>query len=190
MLPLGSRDAELSSAPSRTKYAISSPLSFPTASPLVQRLSHPLAQILVPFRLVSIALLHSPRVPFNSKPAGKQLWKCVISTQVQYYSEVQIGTPPQSLQVIIDTGSSWLWVPSVPCANCAGSHRFIPKQSKTYNTNGNTVYLQYGTGQCQGVNSTDVVSIGGLAAEGQAFLAVRSEGDMSGMMADGILVRF
>jgi hypothetical protein len=29
-----------------------------------------------------------------------------------------------------------------------------------------------------------------LAAEGQAFLAVRSEGDMSGMMADGILVRF
>ena len=71
-----------------------------------------------------------------------------------------------------------------------GSHRFIPKQSKTYNTNGNTVNLQYGTGRCQGLNSTDVVSIGGLVAQGQAFLAVRSEGDMSGMIADGILVRF
>lgn len=102
---------------------------------------------------------------------------------------MQIGTPLQSFQVIFDTGSSWLWVPSVSCAHCVGGNRFAPKSSRTYSSNENTVNLQYGTGQCQGVNSTDVVSIGGLAARGQAFLAVKSEGDMTGMAADGILVR-
>lgn len=126
-----------------------------------------------------LSAVHTPLTNFGN---------VVISTQVQYYGEVLIGTPPQSFQVIVDTGSSWLWVPSVSCASCVGHNRFAPKRSGTYASNGKSVNLQYGTGQCQGVNSTDVVSIGGLKAQGQAFSAVKSEGDMTGMAADGILV--
>lgn len=102
---------------------------------------------------------------------------------------MQVGSPPQSFRVIFDTGSSWLWVPTVNCPRCIGTSRFNSSQSESYQSTGERVVLKYGTGQCSGKNSTDKVEIGGLKAEGQAFVAVSSEYELEGTAADGILVR-
>merc|ERR1712063_178350 len=64
----------------------------------------------------------------------------------EYFGEVDIGSPPQKFQVIYDTGSSNLWVPSKACDNCkkTGS-TYDSKSSSTYKKNGQSFSLQYGT---------------------------------------------
>ena len=36
----------------------------------------------------------------------------------QYYAKIEIGTPAQKAEAILDTGSHHFWVPSKNCTNC------------------------------------------------------------------------
>lgn len=99
-------------------------------------------------------------------------------TDSEYYGEVEIGSPPQKFQVIYDTGSSNLWVPSKTCANCkAGSPRYDSSKSSKFVRDGQDFALQYGTGSCKGFLSKDDVVLGGLTIEGFTFGEVTTEAE-------------
>ena len=75
-----------------------------------------------------------------------------------------VGTPAKTFTVQFDTGSSDLFVPGPSCtsSNCKGHTIFTPKSSSTAVDVGKTFNLQYGSGQVQGEQYTDTVTIAGL----------------------------
>lgn len=93
---------------------------------------------------------------------------------VQFYGPVSLGTPAQKFQVVYDTGSSNLWVPSISCplTSCFLHARFDEYSSVTYAKNGTPFSILYGSGPCSGYFSDDTVTLGDLSAPGQTFAEV------------------
>ncbi|KAF8507481.1 aspartic peptidase A1 [Hysterangium stoloniferum] len=89
-----------------------------------------------------------------------------------YFAQVFIGTPPTPFSVILDTGSSDLWVASTQCSiGCQGTPAvYNPASSSTFSDGGRTVSITYGSGAVRGGLCTDDVSIGGFGIKSQGFL--------------------
>ena len=115
----------------------------------------------------------------------------VKSKQMQYIGEIYVGTPPQPFDVIFDTGSSWLWVPSTSCNKCHSSaHRFDSAGSSTFEDTDEPISLQYGKGSGSGSIANETVGIGDktpVFAAQQKFILLDKDQDFNGMQADGIL---
>lgn len=129
-------------------------------------------------------------INLQESPNGLPSVSLVNVQDSEYYGEVEIGTPPQKFTVIYDSGSSNLWVPSKACDNCKKQGDFYNAgSSSTFAKNGKAFALQYGTGSCNGILSTDTVSIGGAEITSFDFGEVTHEAaDVFGQSPfDGIL---
>lgn len=95
----------------------------------------------------------------------------------QYYADISIGTPPQNFKVVLDTGSSNLWIPSNECNSlaCFLHSKYDHSASSTYKKNGTDFSIQYGSGSLEGYVSQDVITIGDLSIPKQDFAEATSE---------------
>lgn len=97
----------------------------------------------------------------------------------QYYGEISLGSPPQTFQVVFDTGSSDLWVASAKCFFSCGIHsRYNSAKSDTYKANGMLFNITYGSGPVNGYESQDNLNLGELKVTNQIFAEVT---DASGL---------
>uniref|UniRef100_A0A6T6EBC8 Peptidase A1 domain-containing protein n=1 Tax=Craspedostauros australis TaxID=1486917 RepID=A0A6T6EBC8_9STRA len=115
----------------------------------------------------------------------------------QYYGSVSIGSPPQSFEVIFDTGSSNLWVPKVGCKHCGNpifgkKHKYDHSSSSTYEEDGKDFDIMYGSGSVSGYFSADDVTIADdIVINSQRFAEIQDAGGLGMAYAlgkfDGIL---
>jgi len=103
-----------------------------------------------------------PHIPMWN--VGDELW----------VANITIGTPPQPFRVVMDTGSSNLWIPSVQCvksdAGCIGKQKYDHTKSNTYKEDPYEIlFIPYGTGFLVGFLSNDTVNVGPISVINQCF---------------------
>eukprot|EP00405_Crypthecodinium_cohnii_P022504 CAMPEP_0206467540 /NCGR_PEP_ID=MMETSP0324_2-20121206/29097_1 /ASSEMBLY_ACC=CAM_ASM_000836 /TAXON_ID=2866 /ORGANISM="Crypthecodinium cohnii, Strain Seligo" /LENGTH=340 /DNA_ID=CAMNT_0053940831 /DNA_START=216 /DNA_END=1238 /DNA_ORIENTATION=- len=122
----------------------------------------------------------SSRVGNSAHTSGSQAVVLKNNLNVGYYGSIEVGTPPQTLQVIFDTGSSNLWVPTRQSSDSKAA-AYDPKNSSTYSVaqTTSTLSITYGSGEVQGIFCRDEVHIGKLSLPDYLFAEVRNTSELS-----------
>jgi cathepsin D len=113
---------------------------------------------------------YAPVTSAEKKRQGQSVGIPMINqnTDSSYIGEVSIGTPPQSFQVVLDTGSSDLWVAGAGCPSCGSVPAFDTSKSSSIaqvtgsNGQAQQVEIHYGSGSVGGIKVQDRVSMGGF----------------------------
>lgn len=110
---------------------------------------------------------------------------------VQYFADISLGTPAQNFKVVLDTGSSNLWVPGSECNSiaCFLHTKYDSSASSSYKKNGSEFEIAYGSGSVSGYISQDTLTIGDLTIPKQDFGEATSEPGLAFAFGkfDGIL---
>ncbi|KUI68353.1 Aspartic proteinase yapsin-6 [Cytospora mali] len=147
-----------------------------------------------PSLLRSSVTTHGGRLSFGKSGRVKRQDAAGLKNQqdgTSYTIDIQIGTPPQTVTVILDTGSEELWVnPDCETSGqtdyCESFSQFDYTESSTIEDTGYSNVLAYGKGNVTIEYVTDVVSIGSASIDQQIFgVGLESYDIPSGIMGLG-----
>ncbi|ORY52392.1 acid protease [Rhizoclosmatium globosum] len=97
---------------------------------------------------------------------------------VSYYSVISLGTPAQKFTVLVDTGSSALWVGSKACnlaGSCNDAEGFDPDASSTFVDLAVAKSFGYGSGTISGSQVQDTFTWGDYTVPKQDWVLVNNE---------------
>ncbi|KAJ6499109.1 acid protease [Mycena sanguinolenta] len=108
-----------------------------------------------------------------------------LGTDLQWFGNITVGTPPQTVSVVFDTGSSTLEFASTRCSNCVQT-KFDATKSSTFVDVGTTSTITFATGvgvdpvignnyQLTLRSGRDTVSVGGLTAPNTSLFQITSQ---------------
>lgn len=121
----------------------------------------------------------------NLRGVGKEESEIIKDyANAQYFGSVSMGNPPQSFEVIFDTGSSNLWVPKVGCTHCGNplfgrKHKYNHDSSSSYGKDDADFEIMYGSGSVSGFFSfDDVILADDIVIHNQRFAEVQDAGGL------------
>lgn len=120
----------------------------------------------------------------TSLAAGQTTTFPLVNAQFSYYMPIGLGTPIQNFSVIVDTGSSLLWVPDQSCGSvCVNApDSFKSSQSSTFHKDNSTnLQAYYGSGNALGYMGIDTLSLNGgsFQIENQEFGLATSQSQVT-----------
>ncbi|KAG0356620.1 hypothetical protein BG005_004447 [Podila minutissima] len=126
--------------------------------------------VVVPLKRNAMASMLNPNKPFQRRQDTSS--SPLTNHETLFTAEVAIGTPPQTFQLIVDTGSSDTWVDSTECetTSCDQRSKFHPDDSATLNNTNKDFSVEYGDGSK--VTNTlvrDTVTINDITVSEQDF---------------------
>lgn len=133
-----------------------------------------------------VSLLQShANVMANEEGGGGGGCSVLINHNTYFTTEIQAGTDSQKLDVVVDTGSDELVVPSCTCSNCRSKDKCL---KQAIPSGAESVKISYGSGDIQAAVLSAPVKVGSVQAEmHESILAMtRNELDISGSF-EGIL---
>jgi hypothetical protein len=107
-----------------------------------------------------------------------------------FYTEAEIGTPPQKFRFILDTGSSDTWIPGSTCSdlNCGNHTKFYQNKSNSYQATNKTFQIQYGSGRVLGHWGKDTLNLSGIPVDNNYIGLVNQEtSGLQSILVDGII---
>ncbi|CAG8737352.1 4048_t:CDS:2, partial [Dentiscutata erythropus] len=97
------------------------------------------------------------------------------ANDVEWISQISLGTPLQSFLVAFDTGSADLWVPCVYCDNCNNKRLYDDTRSSTIKYDDNDFSITYADGSCSyGWIELDTLQVGSMSIKSQTFAIIYS----------------
>ena len=166
------------------------------------------------FDPTDLAALESGSVtPANTPTTANSLGLDILANDVGYVATVQMGTPPRDFLILMDSGSSDLWVGAEECqslttpgADCVsdsdqlafatliplnmqGDHTFLgTKSSSSFVDTNQTFNVTYGTGAVVGDIIQDTLVVAGLQLSDHTFGVASQETDeFTGASFDGLM---
>jgi len=111
----------------------------------------------------------------DSDSAGSVLLKNYKNTQ--FMGQIGVGSPAQMFPVVLDTGSSNLWVAGTECSDlgCRRHRRFDQNGSPSFSVDGRRVHVKYGSGYVNGYLAKDTVLFGGHKIQNAHFTLITEE---------------
>ncbi|CAE7041302.1 unnamed protein product [Symbiodinium sp. CCMP2592] len=137
------------------------------------------------------SLRSSARLQKRVATAKREDTRSSGSQASEYYGILRVGTPPQEFEVVFDTGSGNLIIPSTACGSdaCRMHRRFNSTASRTAvdvafaenpddqvkpNGDRDVVTITFGTGEISGIFMKDHICLGDICTHGN-FISVTEE---------------
>jgi hypothetical protein len=98
-----------------------------------------------------------------------------------FIADISVGTPPQTMKCLLDSGTADIWIPSRRCRSCEQGHHFHADKSDTFmpavaRTDQGLmpvpVRMDYKSGEVVGFLVQDTIGLGWVELQNQSFLIV------------------